>query len=125
MHSALQQSKTEYCFVLACDMPFIQPQLLSHIFAAVKPESQAIVPRFQQEPQPLHSLYKKDCLEKLEAALAQNQFKIKEFLASIQTQYIDDYRALDPQGLSFSNINTPEDFRRYAQALNMDSSKKS
>ncbi|MBM4129070.1 MAG: hypothetical protein FJ243_02995 [Nitrospira sp.] len=39
-------------------------------------------------------------------------WKLRDFLTKIEVRYIpeDEVRALDPEGRSFVNINTPEDF---------------
>jgi molybdenum cofactor guanylyltransferase len=110
IYTALQHSKHESCFVLACDMPLIQPKLLIRMLESVDANALALVPRFKNNVQPLHSLYKESCIKGLESALEQNHLKIRQFLESICVQYFDDYQAIDPLGVSFSNLNSPEDY---------------
>jgi molybdopterin-guanine dinucleotide biosynthesis protein A len=118
IYTALLHSKHEACFVLACDMPLIQPKLLRHMADLIAEDSLTLVPRFHQHPQALHSLYKKTCLKPLETALEQNQLKIRQFFDSVNVQYFEDYQALDPNGLSFVNLNTPKDLLLYQKLMN-------
>jgi molybdopterin-guanine dinucleotide biosynthesis protein A len=45
------------------------------------------------------------------------QLKITGFFADVRVRYVDSpvLAALDPEGLSFFNINTPEDLERARQ----------
>jgi molybdopterin-guanine dinucleotide biosynthesis protein A len=118
IYTALLHSKTEACFVLACDMPLIEAKLLRHMADSITEDALALVPRFHQHPQALHSLYKKSCLKPLETALSQNQLKIRQFFDSINIQYFEDYKTIDPNGLSFTNLNTPQDLQLYQKLMN-------
>ena len=50
----------------------------------------------------------------VDARLAAGQLALHELLTALSTVWLDDaaLAALDPDGLSFVNLNTPDDLRR-------------
>lgn len=120
IHSALQHSTTEYVLILACDMPFIQTSLINLLIEHTQSSAyKAIIPTVKRYPQGVIALYHRDCLAHLESAIQQGQRKLKHIFESIiPIHYIDEsqWQHHDPDGLSFMNINTPNQLS-LAQAL--------
>ncbi len=120
IHSALQHSTTEYVLILACDMPFIQKNLINLLIEHIQTSTyKAIVPTVKGYPQGVIALYHRDCLVYFESTIQQGQRKLKHIFESITPiHYIDEpqWQQYDPDGLSFMNINTPDQLS-LAQAL--------
>ncbi|MCK4403745.1 MAG: molybdenum cofactor guanylyltransferase, partial [candidate division Zixibacteria bacterium] len=100
-------------FVVACDMPFIKPALIKLLLG----ESGAydvIIPEVDGEIEPLFALYSKNCIPVMFEHLRQQNLKMREVLGELQVKKIGakEIDQLDPQHLSFFNINTQEDLRR-------------
>ena len=78
----------------------------------------AIVPRWQGELETFHTFYSCQCLDVIEPILHRGGGRIVEFYQRILVRYVEpeEIVPLDPQGLSFFNVNSPEDWAR-AQEL--------
>ncbi|MCE5312239.1 MAG: molybdenum cofactor guanylyltransferase [Nitrospiraceae bacterium] len=118
IHSGLINSSSDV-FVAAWDMPYINPALLdlvasSHKEACRCKRVDATVPMFDSKPQPLLAIYSRGAISLIEAAVKQDKTSIRKLLYDIQTNFIDEkmLKGIDPEGLSFVNINTVEDYER-------------
>jgi molybdopterin-guanine dinucleotide biosynthesis protein A len=122
IYTALYHSQQPYTLVVACDMPFLKPDLLRFLlsFRDVPPSPDVIVPRVDKYPQGLLAIYHKNCLSPIEARLNADKLKVIGFYPQVQVTYLDekDYHPYDPDGHSFMNVNTPEELaeaRRLAE----------
>ena len=111
--TGLSAAKGDYGIVVACDMPFLNTELL-RFMADIAADFDAVVPRVEGRPEPLHAIYSKSCLEPIEHRLKRNDLKIALFFDEIRVAYIEeeDIDSLDPHHLSFFNVNTQEDLDR-------------
>jgi molybdopterin-guanine dinucleotide biosynthesis protein A len=69
--------------------------------------------------EPLQAVYARACLPAVEAALTRGDRRKISFLPDVRvcTVEADVLRGLDPRGLTFFNINTPEDLARAESLL--------
>ena len=97
--------------VLACDMPFVNSDLLRYMADQIRADTDIVVPRVDGYPQGLHAIYKKTCIEPIANQLAADRLKIIRFYDQMRVRYLDetDYAAFDPLGRCFANLNTPEE----------------
>jgi molybdopterin-guanine dinucleotide biosynthesis protein A len=72
-----------------------------------------IVPRVEDHPQGLHAIYSRSCLEPIRECIGADRLKVIGFYDRMRVRYLDvaEYARFDPQGLSFQNINTPDELR--------------
>jgi len=72
------------------------------------------VPVIEGRPEPTHALYSKACLPFIEPRLIAGDLKISGFYEQVRVRYLpeEEVAALDPEFLSFFNVNTPEDLER-------------
>ena len=100
IYTALMKAKSEWVLVLACDMPFINTELLRFMIAQIDAEIDIVVPRVAGYPQGLHAIYKKTCIEPIREQLAANRLKIIRFYDRMRVRYLDeaDYAEFDPKG---------------------------
>lgn len=117
LHAGLSAARHEYALVVACDMPFLNIYLLRYM-AVLTQGYDAIVPFWRNEAEPLHAIYSRACLPAIESLLKRSGGRIVDFYPQVNVRYVgpDEIGLFDPQGLSFFNINTPQDWER-AQAL--------
>jgi len=111
IHAAVHHSKTDYVLVVACDMPFLEPDLLRYIVQlADETGADVIVPTVDDYPQGLHAIYKKTCLPHIEARIAADKRKVIGFYPQVSIRTIDEteYAPHTPGGHLFFNVNTPE-----------------
>lgn len=111
--SGLWAAQHPWALVVSCDMPFLNPALLRHM-VALRPDADAVVPVVDGRPEPTHALYSKACLPHMEARLQAKELKISGFFDQVRVRYLEegDILQLDPELLSFFNVNTPEDLQR-------------
>jgi molybdopterin-guanine dinucleotide biosynthesis protein A len=105
----------EVAIVVACDSAFLSLPLLSHLLDRIR-EHDVVVPLWGGRFQPLHAAYRRTVLPILEQQLARGELRPVDLFGKVRTLNIDEeeIRRFDPDGSSFFNMNTPED---YAQAL--------
>jgi molybdopterin-guanine dinucleotide biosynthesis protein A/molybdopterin converting factor small subunit len=111
----LEAAAAEVCFVTACDSAFLNRRLISHSVSAIAGYD-VVVPHWQGRFQPLHAVYRRSVLPLLKEQLARGELRVVSLFDKVRTRTIDEdeIRAFDPDGASFFNMNTPED---YAAAL--------
>ena len=111
LHTSLAAARWDSVLVVACDMPFISRPLLEHL-VGLAPQADLVIPRHGDKYEPLHAVYnRRNCLPALENALAAGSNRLISFLPQVKVLPVEESELtrLDPQGLSFFNINTPED----------------
>lgn len=124
LHAGLHAARYDHALVVGCDMPFLNLRLIRYM-AIIVPGYDAIVPVWQNEAEPLHAVYARTCLPAVEAALRDGSKRIIDFYSHVNVRYLDptEIALFDPEGLSFFNINTLQDWER-AQAIEAARSKK-
>jgi molybdopterin-guanine dinucleotide biosynthesis protein A len=112
--SALSLPDVSEVFVTACDMPDINGILVKYIADKWQSRYDAVIPFFNNEPQPLLGVYAKGVAQRMEEALHYGKRSLKGFLRDSNVLYIQeaDVRKIDPAGRSFVNINTMQDFQK-------------
>lgn len=110
LYTGLLEAGKKYCFVTACDMPFLSSSLIRYM-AAIRGWD-IVAPLIMGHYEPLFALYSKDCLGILKNQLAQGGLKIIDIFPKVRLKEItsDEVRMFDDRLLSLININTPEDF---------------
>ena len=114
LHAGLRAARHPSALAVACDMPFLDLRLLRFMIVAGKAYD-VVMPRIGGLPEPLHALYRVErCLPAIEQSLDSGQFKMTSFLPRLRVRYLEQHEVdlLDPERLSFFNVNTPEDWQR-------------
>ena len=110
IYTGLNASSTEWAVFCACDMPFLSPRIY-HALLSNRDSHDAVVPIVDGRPEPVHAAYSRACLVPIRDKLATDDLKIAGFFQDVSVRYFseDDVRAIDPNLLSFFNINTQHD----------------
>jgi molybdenum cofactor guanylyltransferase len=110
IHAGLAHARTDCIFVVPCDTPLLQPALIRLLTAQIDLRVDAIVPFVQGFYEPLCAVYSKACLAPIEEQLERGDFKITHFFDRIRLKRIpeEQIKQVDPQLLSFRNVNTPK-----------------
>lgn len=124
LQAGLMAVEAPFALAVACDMPFLNPRLL-HYMAALPQDYEALVPIIRGRWQPLHAIYAKACLATVEELLSQGLLALTDLLSRLQVRALPfaTARRFDPQGLSFLNLNEPQDLMR-ARAVSEPASDK-
>jgi len=110
IYTGLATSDSFYNLVVACDMPFLNQDLLRYM-VRIADGFDLVMPRLGSLVEPLHAVYSKGCLAPMENLLKQGNLKISDLLALVKVRYLDaeEIDRFDPEHLSFFNINTEAD----------------
>ena len=105
-----------YHALLACDMPFLEPDLLRRM-EQLAGGADAVVPRTEAGIHPLCALYRRECLDPARACLAEGQRRMEDLLRRVRVRTVGPDE-VHPARLARAvmNVNTPEDYRLALQA---------
>lgn len=105
----LEEVKTGWVFVIACDMPFVSRALIQRL-ADKRDSHDAVVPFVFDRPQPLFGFYHKSCLAKMEARMQQGQRSMIRLLSELDTYQLSEQQVslIDPEFKSFISLDTME-----------------
>jgi len=111
--TSLVNSPTNWVFISACDMPFLNHELIL-LMSKRRSDCEAVVPKYNRNIEPLFSFYSKSLTPSMEAALLKKEISLQVFLKNKKVKYITtkEIQNIDPEGRSFINLNTPEDLQR-------------
>jgi molybdopterin-guanine dinucleotide biosynthesis protein A len=114
LESGMRCAKGSLVFATGCDLPFLNVLVIEKLFELAKVEGyDAAVPvRQNGMMEPLHAVYDREkMLRACENAIKRGERRIQAPLRELRVNRIpvDLFRSIDPQLLTFFNINTPED----------------
>ena len=112
VYHGLKAATKEVCFVTSCDAPFLNLSLISHLLSQI-PAWDVVVPFWQERFQPLHAVYRRSVAPLLHEQLERGELRPIFLYDKVRTQKLneEEIRRFDPEGLSFLNMNTPEDYQ--------------
>jgi len=112
IYSGLLHSRDEYNVVVACDMPFLNPRLLSYM-TGLAGEYDAILPKIGDFIEPLHAVYRRGLLLVIEDHIKKEQQRIQDIFTELRVRYVTEKEIdrFDPLRRSFINLNTPEEYK--------------
>lgn len=110
IYTGLNAAKNEYCFVTACDMPFIDEILIQYIIGISGYD--IVVPLVHGKYEPLFALYSKKCISVLRQQLKEEELSLKEIFKRCIVKEIKEEELCKTKSelISFTNVNTPEEF---------------
>lgn len=110
LRTALAAARGESVLVLACDLPFVSRPLLEHLLARAR-QADVVIPRRGGEFEPLLAVYSRSVLAAVDKALAAGHARMISFFPEVRVLALepDEWERFDPEGLSFFNVNTPEE----------------
>jgi len=113
IYSGLKAARGQAAFTVACDMPFLHPDVVKLVVARAD-QGDVVVPRVGNQHETMHAAYAKACLPHIEERLQAGQLRIVGFFPRVRVVEIaeaDVARFRDP-AIAFMNVNTPEELER-------------
>jgi molybdopterin-guanine dinucleotide biosynthesis protein A len=124
IHAALRHSRKPLVLVVGCDMPFLNAQFLERLaqIAAVADSEVTVAESVDYGLESLCAVYNQSTLPHVEEALERRELKIAMLYEKVRVRKLsaEECRPFNPQGVLFSNVNTPQDFelaRRRLEAI--------
>lgn len=132
--TGLEAAGPGFHVVVACDLPLLQPSLLQFVIDVIprdeesaldvtngessdgdgREQTDAIVPTVNGRREPLCAVYNGNAIPKLRRAIEVGERSVHRVLAKLNCLWIEEVRLreYDPMLLSFTNVNTPEEYER-------------
>ena len=114
LQTALSAASLPYVAVIACDMPFASPELITYqLDCLVNEQVDLVVLLTNQGYEPFHAVYRRDiCLAAVTDALQNGKKRMISWFDQVKVRDLDasEIRRFDPRSLAFLNVNTPEEF---------------
>lgn len=121
LHSGLMSANKPYCFFVACDMPFLNREIINLLLVNVDAHD-IVIPKISGRFEPLHAIYSRKCIPFIENLISSDNLQIFGFFEHVDVCEIkgSELRKIDPL-LNFTiNINTPEDLEKATGKLILD-----
>jgi molybdopterin-guanine dinucleotide biosynthesis protein A len=111
IYTSLINSSSLHTFMLACDMPFVGPELIKHLKDLTK-EYDVVIPKSENGLEPLHAFYSKNCIEPIKRELDENNLRIRSFFPQVNVKIVelDSLASSDHFKNSIKNLNTMADY---------------
>jgi molybdopterin-guanine dinucleotide biosynthesis protein A/molybdopterin converting factor small subunit len=111
IYHGLKAATKDVCFVTSCDAPFLNFELIDHLLEQIS-DYDVVVPFWQERFQPLHAIYRTSVVPLLKEQLERGELRPIFLYDKVRTRKIQEaeIRRLDPEGLSFLNMNSPADY---------------
>jgi molybdopterin-guanine dinucleotide biosynthesis protein A len=123
LYTALAAAAAPLVAVVACDMPFASAALLEAATRImVQEEADVVIARelAAGEPvtksagyEPFHAVYRREtCVAAIRSAIEADKWKVIAWFPSVKVRELlpEEVARLDPSGVCFWNVNTPEEF---------------
>ncbi|MDQ0048849.1 molybdopterin-guanine dinucleotide biosynthesis protein A [Paenibacillus polymyxa] len=131
IHAGLSASNTEWGVVVACDMPFVQPEVLHDLLAVTKkwtelqgtrePALQAVIPSMDGRIHPLLAVYHRSVLPSAEECLRSGRLRLTDWLDKLNVRYatVEDLPGVseDMWHKAVFNMNNPQDYQLAIEQL--------
>lgn len=119
LYTAIASASHPIVAVVACDMPFASATCIETASRLlVEEEADVVIAKSNEGYEPLHALYRREtCLPAIESAIDADQWKVIAWFPQVKVRVLTDeeMKQLDPTGLAFWNVNTPEEFAKAEQ----------
>jgi len=118
LYSGLQASSREINFVTACDMPFVNEQLVG-LLIETSQNCGVAAPVVKGYWEPMMAVYNKSILPAIQKCLDDNRRKMVSFFDQVQVREVTEaqVKTFDPDLLSFLNVNTPEQLEQVKKII--------
>jgi len=112
IYSSFVSTGASELFFAACDMPFIVDDVIELIKAQFRGQD-AVLTADKGVPQPLLGIYSRRLMPELERRLHQNRKALWDLMPDIAVDLVPEQAIADadPEGRSFINFNTLEEYR--------------
>ena len=122
LYTALKSAKGDFVAVVACDLPFASKKFFLTASKRISESgADVLIPQTKYGYEPLHALYRcETCIPPIEKVLDAGLWKVISWFpqVNIHALSLEETALFNPYGLTFWNLNTPQDFALAEEKLN-------
>jgi molybdopterin-guanine dinucleotide biosynthesis protein A len=122
LYTAITSASYPIVAVVACDMPFASTRLIEGMSSLmVQHEADVVIAKSDEGYEPLHAVYRREtCLPAIKSAIDADLWKVIAWFPQVNVHELsaEEIKSLDPGGLAFWNVNTPEEFTEAERIAN-------
>jgi molybdopterin-guanine dinucleotide biosynthesis protein A len=111
--AGLAEASGDVCLSIACDMPFASSDLFEHLLGLqAETGADVVIPRTAGYLEPMHAVYRRRTVASaIQAALERGEHRMISYFPDVKVREVEEaeWRQVDPRGLAFFNVNTPEE----------------
>ncbi|MFN3152992.1 molybdenum cofactor guanylyltransferase [Bremerella sp.] len=102
----------EASIVLGCDLPLTSEASIEYLFGQLA-DHDAVIPLYEEMPQPLAAVYSNRALETFENILSSGNHRLLSCIQPLDTRWIapSELAGIDPNLGLLRNVNTPDAYR--------------
>lgn len=110
IYSGLRAARGEAIFTVACDMPFLAPEVAALVVGRAA-QADVVVPEVGERLETLHASYARTCLAHMETRLRRDELRITGFFGEVRVLRVAEAEVarLREPALAFMNVNTREE----------------
>jgi molybdopterin-guanine dinucleotide biosynthesis protein A len=120
LYTALYAARHPLVAVVACDMPFVNPEILAAAQELLEQRKfDVAIARTDEGYEPFHAVYRREtCLAAVGEALEKGERRLISWFPAVDILLLppETVTLYDPEGLAFWNLNTPHELVQ-AEAL--------
>lgn len=111
-------------FVVGCDMPFLKREVILYMMGLAA-GYEVVVPVCSAGIEPLHAIYSRRCMKLMERQIENEDLRLLSLYPKMKVRKVleEELSRLDPDLLSFRNINTLDEYKRVKKYPPTQSSK--
>lgn len=111
LYTGLTAIRSPYGFVVACDMPFLNPKLIELMKKTINLEVDVLVPKVKGRLNPLHAIYSRNCVPVIKAKIEQGHFSMRSILPELRVRYLEEeeIKSVCQPEIALFNLNTDQD----------------
>ncbi len=112
LHAGSVAARGDLIFVTACDMPCINPKVISYLFDSIDNYDAAIPTWNPDMLEPLHAVYRRQAL--ISYLENHESRSLRAMIMNLSARFVpvEELKNIDPELLTFTNINKLEDLNR-------------
>lgn len=109
IHSALVNASNDQMFILGCDMPFMNMQLVEYMLSKIS-DYDSVVPEIDSYLQPLAAVYNRTCLPVFTECLEHDKLKLTLIFSELNALVLkeDELQKFGSVREMFFNVNDPD-----------------
>lgn len=115
--SSLKNCKEDYLFITACDMPFINKDLISELQSNINSEVDAVLFSKSKLFYPLGAIYSKNMIPYMEELISNKEYKLLKLI--LNSKFVElPLESTDLSDDIFKNINTIDEYEKLIRHYN-------